>query len=263
MIPSSAPPAIRHWLTNALPKFAQFNELVGVAAGGSFITNTMDDCSDLDLVLAISSSKYAAFMAEAKAFCASFGQLLTCFTGEHVGEPRLVICFYNDPLLHVDFKMVDIADFHKRVEDPVILWQRDQQLTQALSQSKAYFPVPSYQWWEDRFWAWILYLAQKLKRGEYFECLDGLAFLRMATLGPMIQVRHHQQPRGVRNVERVAPELLAKLKETHSLYQPTDLLRAIRSCIDLYLELRNDGPSDLNYRREMRQAAETYLNQLG
>ena len=34
--------------------------------------------------------------------------LLAAFTGEHVGEPRLLICLYRSPLLHVDLKYVSL-----------------------------------------------------------------------------------------------------------------------------------------------------------
>ncbi|NRS94850.1 hypothetical protein DFH40_002566 [Clostridium beijerinckii] len=38
----------------------------------------------------------------------SLGTLLSAFTGEHVGEPRLLICLCEPELLHVDLKFVSI-----------------------------------------------------------------------------------------------------------------------------------------------------------
>ena len=32
------------------------------------------------------------------------------FTGEHVGESRVLICLYGPPLLHVDLKFVSLSD---------------------------------------------------------------------------------------------------------------------------------------------------------
>jgi hypothetical protein len=42
------------------------------------------------------------------------GELLPSFTGEHVGEPRLLICLYNNPLLHAELKFVTPEEFKKR-----------------------------------------------------------------------------------------------------------------------------------------------------
>jgi hypothetical protein len=52
------------------------------------------------------------------------GNLLAAFTGEHVGEPRLLICLFADPLMHVDLKFISLGQLSSRVEDPVILWER-------------------------------------------------------------------------------------------------------------------------------------------
>jgi hypothetical protein len=49
-------------------------------------------------------------------FAGALGPLLSAFTGDHVGEPRLLICLYGPPLLHVDLKFVTPADLAERVE---------------------------------------------------------------------------------------------------------------------------------------------------
>lgn len=76
----------------------------------SFITNSMDEFSDLDLVIAVEPSHQAAVMAERMKVAASLGELLAAFTGEHLGEPRVLICLYEAPLLHVDLKFVSLDD---------------------------------------------------------------------------------------------------------------------------------------------------------
>src|SRR5262245_32208294 len=115
------------------------------------------------------SSQYDAVMAARREVAASFGHLLAAFTGEHVGEPRLLICLYDAPLLHVDLKCVSIADVAERVEEPAVLWQRDGRLTAALSTGVAEYPTPTPAWIEDRFWIWVRYGAGKIGRGELFE----------------------------------------------------------------------------------------------
>ena len=48
-------------------------------------------------------------MAQRKVLAGTLGHLLHAFTGEHVGEPRLLICLYGPELLHVDLKFMDLA----------------------------------------------------------------------------------------------------------------------------------------------------------
>jgi predicted nucleotidyltransferase len=117
--------------------------LVGVAAGGSFATGRMDEFSDLDLVVVAHPSSWPGVLDQRRALAASLGPLLVSFTGEHVGEPRLLICLYGPPLTHVDLKFVAPADLRVRVEDPVLLWDRDGSVAAALAQGHAAIHSPT------------------------------------------------------------------------------------------------------------------------
>lgn len=75
----------------------------------------MDEYSDIDLVIVV-DPKYEWKVSEERLVLAKkLGNLLVGFTGEHVGEPRLIICLYGPPLLHVDLKFVALPDFGNRV----------------------------------------------------------------------------------------------------------------------------------------------------
>lgn len=52
-------------------------------------------------------------------YARKIGPLLSAFTLEHVGEPLVLICLYDQPLLHVEF--VSLEEFKERVENPHIL----------------------------------------------------------------------------------------------------------------------------------------------
>ena len=69
------------------------------------------------------------------------GRPVRRLTGEHVGEPRLLICLYDSPLLHVDLKFMSIADIEKRVDEPVVLWERDNRLSQSFASSIGVYPT--------------------------------------------------------------------------------------------------------------------------
>src|SRR5678816_2698557 len=136
-LPGSLPELHREFLQQAIDRLNMAQRLVGMAAGGSFITNSMDEFSDLDLIIAVEPAHYAEVMVERMKIAASLGKLLAAFTGEHVGEPRVLICLFEAPLLHVDLKFVSLDDVATRVEDPCVLWERDGRFSSALAQGKA------------------------------------------------------------------------------------------------------------------------------
>ncbi|HRO71821.1 MAG TPA: nucleotidyltransferase domain-containing protein, partial [Chitinophagaceae bacterium] len=79
--------------------------VMGLAAAGSWMTNELDEYSDLDLVL-VTKHRVSGDTNLMLSYAERFGKLLAGFTGEHVGEPRVLICLYDNPLLHVDIKFL-------------------------------------------------------------------------------------------------------------------------------------------------------------
>lgn len=216
------------------------DRILGVAVGGSWITQQIDEFSDLDLVI-VTKEKIAPHKPNMLAIAESLGDFLSGFTGEHVGEPRLLICLYDNPLLHVDLKFVTLDEFKVRVETPFILLDKNNVLQQAIQDSEAQFPYPDYQWIEDRFWTWVHYALLKIGRGEYLEALDFLGFLRMVVLGPLLHIKNGNLPRGVRKVEmELAPLDYQALIDTVPTYQKTGLLQCLRNAVVLYQKLREE-----------------------
>jgi len=237
-LPSTLPDPHREFLKQAIDRLKMDQRLVGIAAGGSFITNSMDEFSDVDLIIAVEPAHHAGVMTERMNIAASLGKLLAAFTGEHVGEPRVLICLYEDPLLHVDLKFVSLDDVATRVEDPVILWEKDGRLSSELAHGKAEYPARAPQWIEDRFWIWVHYAATRIARGELFEAIDFLSFLRGTVLGPLALARAGAQPAGVRKIETLAPAFALELRRTVASHDAADCLRALRACVELYRSLR-------------------------
>lgn len=228
------------FLARALAVLPEVPGIAGVAAGGSFATGGMDDQSDLDLVLGVEPSHWPAMLERRKGIAASLGSLLEAFTGEHVGEPRLLICLYGPPLLHMDLKFMSLDDVHERVEDPVILWERDGALSDAFERSEACYPMPDYEWIEDRFWIWVHYVATKIERGELFEVFNSLTYFRFKVLGPLYLEKAGERPDGVRRIETRAPDFSQALADTVATHDRASCLRALRACANLYRELRSD-----------------------
>jgi predicted nucleotidyltransferase len=236
------------FLRRAVERLAADPRLVGVAAGGSYLTGTMDQFSDLDLVIAVDPSAYRLVMDDRQRIAASLGPLLSAFTGEHVGEPRVLICLYGPPLLHVDLKFV-------------ALWERDGRLTAALRGGEARYPTRDLQWIEDRFWVWIHYGAGKIGRGELFEAHDMLAAIRALVLGPLMLQTVAARPTGVRRVEKAAPGWAREMEATVAKYDARSTALALRAAAQMYRALRGAAATpDLAVHQDAEAAAMAYLD---
>ena len=251
------------FLKGALPRLQADERIVAVAAGGSFLTGGMDEYSDLDLVIAVSPAAVSQIMQERRELASTLGTLVAAFTGEHVGEPRLLICLYGPPLLHVDLKFISLPDAAYRVEDPVILWERDTQLSAIHRRSEAVYPTPDLQWIEDRFWVWVHYIAAKIGRGELFDAYDSLALLRMLALGPLALLTQGARPSGVRKVETHAQPHLEDLIRTTGSYDRLACIAALQAAATLYRKLRAQvATASFSPRPEAETAAMDYLAQI-
>ena len=213
-------------------------ELLGLAAGGSFITGEMDAYSDLDLVVVVAPSAWPGVLDRRGAMAARLGPLLAAFTGEHVGEPRLLICLYGPPLVHVDLKFVHLDALAERVEDPVLLWDRTGDVRRRLEATPARYPQPNLQWIEDRFWIWVHYAATKLARGELFEALNMIAYLRDRVLGPLALLEAAARPNGLRHIETLAPRRIPALRATLAGLDAPEIRQALEAAIVCYRDLR-------------------------
>ena len=235
--PSTTPSLHGDFLDRAVPLLAGDRRIVGIAATGSYAENAMDAFSDVDLVLACEPGDHAGLMQDRRALAGKLGPLVAAFTGEHVGEPRLMICLYGPPALHVDIKVVALGDLARRVDEPVVLWERDGRMTAAYAAGAGAYPQPDPQWIEDRFWVWVHYAALKIARGELQEAFDFLSYLRVTVLGPLGLVRGGRKPTGVRRVE-ADPPLARQLAGTLGALDRRALADALRNAVAGYREFR-------------------------
>ena len=254
----------RAFLRSALEAVPGVEGIVGLAAGGSFIAGEMDEFSDLDLVLAVEPGVWPEILERQQAIAAELdSSFLAGFTGEHVGEPRLLVCLYGPPLLHVDLKFVSLDDVHERIEDPVILWERDGRLSAALARGEARYPSADPDWIEERFWIWAHYLADKIERGEIFEALDALTFLRSVALAPLAFLEAGVEATGVRRVEDRLPAFATDLERTVAGVDAAVCAAALEAAIHLYTELREaDGTRSAGEMSPVEREVRTYVAEL-
>ena len=256
---SSISEAQAGFLRRLIEQLSADPRMVAILAGGSYLNDALDQYSDLDLVVAVEPGHYPAVMLEREALAASLGTLLAAFSGEHVGEPRLLICLYEQPLLHVDLKLVELSDLSERVEDPALLWARDGRAGRALAAGVAEYPAPDAGWIERRFWVWVHYTAAKIGRGELFDALHSLDYLRSVVLGPLGLQRAGARPAGVRRIETTDAELARRLRATVASYDAADCLRALQACVDVYRWLRPLSAAEVP---AVEQAVRRYVSTL-
>jgi hypothetical protein len=232
------PERLRPFVERAISAAEEDDRIVGLTIGGSAIDGTMDDFSDLDFVVVLSDEAEMRDRESRRAFAESLGPLLSAITGEHVREPRLHLCLYGPPLTKIDIKFVTVPDLALRVEDGVIAWERHGVVTAAYARSAATWPRFDPEWAEERFWTWIYTAATKIGRGELLACVEEIAFLRRAVIGPLMAQGCDRPANGVRRLETIAPELTPALNATLGGATAEECVRALRATTELYKSIR-------------------------
>ncbi|WP_248548672.1 hypothetical protein [Paenibacillus odorifer] len=166
---------------------------------------------------------------------------------------------YGPQPLHVDLKFISSSELAVRVENPLVLWERDNSLHSIITETSPSYPTPTPQWMEDRFWVWVHYGATKLGRGELFEFIDLLSYIRSAMLGSLILMDIRHLPSGVRRLEQYAAHEIEELKETLPLHDASSSYHALKFSIKIYRRLRQDTEG-LIRRKTAEQAAIAYLD---
>jgi len=246
------------FIEQAIEYVSQDQRIIGLLAGGSMMYGEMDEYSDLDLIIVYNYAFRNEIMEQRFRIAERLGNLLSAFTGEHVGEPRLLICLYGPAPLHVDLKFLQLEELESRVENPLILWERGSGIATILSKTSPSLPFTHPQWIEDRFWVWVHYCATKLGRGELFELIDTLTFMRNVVLGPLVLIRNGHSPRGVRKLEKYALEQLEELKGTIPIHSFESCYHALKNTIKMYQCLRQG--SEIVSRKEAERVSIEFLD---
>lgn len=253
----------KQFINQVVERIKDDKNVVGLAVAGSFITNEVDEFSDVDLIL-VTVDKVSHDLSKMEKYAKSFGDYLNGFTGEHVGERRVLICLYDNPLLHVDIKFLTLDEFQNRIENPIIFFDRENRLKEIINSTTAEWPGLDFQWIEDRFWTWVHYATLKLGRGENFEALDFLSFVRTFVISPMLQIRNGKLPRGLRRVEaNFSKSDLDKLIATVPAYKIESIFDSLENTVSLYVELRKSiFPSTINLRTQTERRTLEYLKEI-
>jgi len=248
------------FINKAIPVFKKDKRIVGVALGGDYARGTMDEYSDLEFIIAADPSTFNEVLKEKEKIAASIGTLLAAFPATHIHRPDLLICMYGDPVVHVDLYFYPLDKIGERMDDPVIQYEQGSLMSSEYAKTEARIPEPNLQWYEDRFWIWVHYIANKIARKELFDAIEGLSVLRQQALGPLILLKNGHPPLGVREIERNCPMEIPRLVNTLASHDQKSCLKALKSATDLYIYLRGFNVSQVDRREAAEKKALQFLN---
>lgn len=236
-VPASFEPFPRHRakVEAAVRAGLEIEDVVAMAVAGSFAVGNADELSDIDLRLYVDETAVDRTVRAMPALAASCGTVIASFSGEHVGAPALTIVLYDD-LVHVDFDVVaaDRAAEHNDGLPAVVLWEREP-ISDALPGTYDPEVAAGVRWMEARIWTWSWYIQSKVLRGELYEALDGLQYVRDQVLFRLLAFHGERRPAGGRRAEAVVGDHRDAFARTipRSL-DPATVLAALREEIDLY-----------------------------
>jgi predicted nucleotidyltransferase len=210
--------------------------ILAVVEGGSTARGESDGWSDLDVAVVCTDDGRPELVDESFDIASRLAPLLTSYSGDHIGLPRTRMCLFGPPLLHVDLDFITVGE----LEEGVALWEREPGLLARAAVPSGGFTVAP-QWIEDRFWSWVHYLAAKIGRGAFLDCVDGLAYLRSMVFGPMVATQYGRRSQGVDRIELYAsPVLVEELGRTLGGTTRQACLDAVHAAVELYQRLRNE-----------------------
>ena len=213
-------------------------DVVGMAVTGSFATGEADELSDVDLRLYVRPDAVGAVLARVPDLAASCGDVVARFGADHLGIPSLTIVLYDD-LVHVDLDVVavDRATEHNEGLPAVMLWEREP-ISARLPGTFEPDVAAEVQWMEARIWTWSWYIQSKILRGELYEALDGLQYVRDRVLFRLLAFHGDRRPAGGRRAESVVGDHAGAFARTvPAALDPAAVLGALRAEIDLYRRL--------------------------
>jgi hypothetical protein len=209
-----------------------------MAVAGSFAAGNADELSDVDLRLYVRDGAVEAVAARVPDLAETCGHVVALFTGEHVGVPTLTIVLYDD-LVHVDFDVLSAARVaeHNQGLPVLVLWERDG-LAAGLPGTYEPEVAGDLRWMEARIWTWCWYIQTKVLRGELYEALDGLQYVRDRVLFRLLAFHIGVRPAGGRRAESLVGERADAFARTVPFgLERAAVLEALRAEIALYLEL--------------------------
>jgi hypothetical protein len=169
----------------------------------------------------------------------------------------MLIVLYQD-LIHADFEPVGVSRVASRNAGLAshVLWERDGIVSSSLPATYEENPVADLRWIEDRMWTWSWYVQTKVLRGELYEALDGLQYLRDNVLFKILALRREERPSAARRVEARTGVWTDQFADTVPVLSRESTMKALQATVGLYQELADPllDRYGLDIRAEARRA---------
>jgi predicted nucleotidyltransferase len=213
--------------------------VVGLVVSGSLATGTADAYSDLDLKIVTRTELHDEAARHLDELVNACGVPVAHFTAEHVGHPGMLIVLYND-LIHIDFYPVRLSELGAKNDGMAgwVMWSQDDDIAVALDDSADTMGV-DLSWIEARMWTWVWYTHSKILRGELYEALDALQYLRGNVLFALLAETIGVKPYGSRRAEQHVGELGPLFARTVPALERDRVMDALLATVELYLRLAN------------------------
>jgi predicted nucleotidyltransferase len=213
--------------------------IVGMVIGGSFASGEADEYSDLDLQLVVEDTKLQQVLGQLRDVADAAGLVVAAFTAEHVGLPNMLIVLYED-LIHADFEPVPLSRLQERDAglSAFVLWERGGAVSTQLPTDAAPEDLRrEMAWFEDRMWTWSWYIQTKALRGELYESVDGLQYVRDKVLFRLLSLHRGEHASGSRRAEQRLGSWADRFAATVPTLSQQSALAALRGTMQLYQDL--------------------------
>jgi hypothetical protein len=230
--------------------------ILGMLIGGSFASGEADIYSDLDMQFVFEEEPGKATAEQLRRMAESAGPAVASFFAEHVGLPHMLIVLYRD-LIHADFEPVTVGRVGSRNAGMAthILWERDDIVSSALPAKYEEDHAADLRWIEDRMWTWSWYVQTKVLRGELYEALDGLQYVRDSVLFKLLAMQREERPSAARRVEARTGVWTREFADTVPVLSRESMMKALQATMGLYQTLAD--PLLDRYGLEIGEAART------
>jgi hypothetical protein len=209
--------------------------ILGMLIGGSFASGEADVYSDLDMQIVVPDEAMEETSRELRRMAEAAAPVAAAFSAEHVGVPHMLIVLYED-LIHADFEPVAVSRLGARNAGLAahVLWERDGIISSVLPGTHEDDPEADLRWIEDRMWTWSWYIQTKVLRGELYEVLDGLQYVRDNVLFKLLAMGRGERPTGARRVEARIGEWSDRFADTLPVLSRESMMEALRATMALY-----------------------------
>jgi hypothetical protein len=117
-----------------------------------------------------------------------------------------------------------------------VVWSQDDDIAAALGGAADAAGV-DLAWIEARMWTWVWYTHSKILRGELYEALDALQYLRGNVLFALLAETSGVRPYGSRRAEQHVGELGPQFARTVPALERAAIMDALETIVELYLKL--------------------------